>query len=183
MQSRRRSSHIFLVLAFFALVPLLLGQQECVPTGPDDGGGGGGGGGGGAIPASILDLEQDAYALVNQERAAYGLSALIMDESVRAVARAHSQDMANRGYFSHDTPEGVTSSQRLTNAGVAWRMMGENIAKNMGYADPAYVAVDGWMDSTGHRANILTGDFTHTGMGVAIDADGYTIFTQVFVTP
>lgn len=172
----RRFTETLLLLAFFALMPLLMGQQACLPDTVPDGGNGG-------TPANILALEQDAFELVNQERVANGLSPLVMDSAVRAVARAHSQDMANRKYFSHETPEGLHSWDRLINAGVSYTSMAENIAKNMGFSDPSGVAVDGWMNSEGHRANILTPGFTHTGMGVALDDEGYTIFTQVFVTP
>lgn len=129
----------------------------------------------------ILDLETEAFDLVNDEREGRGGDALIWDDDLTAVARAHSQDMVDRGFFSHTNPDGKALGERLQAAGIAYRMAGENIAWNQGYADPAGTAVDGWMNSSGHRDNILRTAFTHSGMGVAKTASDAYYFTQVFV--
>lgn len=129
----------------------------------------------------ILDLEEAAFDLINQERVAEGLDSLVMNEDVRAVARAHSRDMVARDFFDHYNPDGDSPFDRLHAAGITYTMAGENIAWN-NYPNPVTTAVDGWMDSPGHRANILTAGFTHTGMGVASDGDGGYYFTQLFVT-
>lgn len=128
----------------------------------------------------ILDLETDAFDLVNDERVAAGEDALIWDEMLTEVARAHSEDMVAHDYFSHTEPDGDTLTDRLADAHVSYVLAGENIAWNWNYPDPAQTAVDGWMDSLGHRENILREQFTHAGMGVAKAADDSYYFTQVF---
>jgi uncharacterized protein YkwD len=132
--------------------------------------------------AEILQLELDAFNLVNAERVAEGLAALTMDEDIRAVARAHSRDMVDREFFDHINPDGDGPGERLDDANIDFSVAGENLAFNLGFADPAATAVDGWMNSQGHRDNILTGGFTHTGMGVAKDSEGGLFFTQLFIT-
>lgn len=138
------------------------------------------------LNGGIAGLEQSALDSINAERAAEGLGALVMDETARQVARAHSEDMLARGFFSHTNLDGESPFDRLAAAGITYRAAAENIAKNSGYADPVGVAVGGWMDSPGHRSNILDGDgryaWTLTGMGVATDGREY-IFTQVFLMP
>ena len=135
------------------------------------------------VPQAILDMEMDTHVAINAERAAESLGALTMDEGLRAVARAHSQDMVDRDFFSHTNPDGDSVGARLADAGISYRMAGENIAWNMGFADPVTTAVDGWMNSPGHRANILRPEFTHTGIGVAVTAQNAYYFTQVFTDP
>ncbi len=130
--------------------------------------------------SAFNDLEMEAFDLVNDERIAEGLDALLMDEDVRTVARAHSQDMADRDFFAHNNPDGESPFDRLHNAGITFITAGENIAWNLNHPTPAATAVDGWMNSTGHRENILRESFEHTGMGVAQGADGGYYFTQVF---
>ena len=130
--------------------------------------------------AAVLSQEQRAHDLVNAQRTANSITALIMDEDLRQVARAHSEDMIARGFFDHDNPDGLDPFQRMTNAGINYNTAGENIAVNQFFNDPAGEAVNGWMNSTGHRANILRTTFTHAGMGVAITSDGRHYFTQVF---
>lgn len=129
----------------------------------------------------ILDMEQDAFDLVNQERVNEGLEPLLMDESVRTVGRAHSRDMAARDFFDHVNPDGDGPAERLHDAGISYTLMGENIAWS-NYPNPITTVVDAWMDSPGHQANILHAGFTHTGMGVAADGSGGYYFTQDFVT-
>ncbi|MFV9506489.1 MAG: CAP domain-containing protein, partial [Oscillochloridaceae bacterium umkhey_bin13] len=96
----------------------------------------------------------------------------------------HSQDMAQRGYFSHFSPEGRDPSDRVDATGYQWQMVGENIAS--GYRTPQEV-VAGWMDSPGHRANILRCEFTEIGIGYFERPDDpsrmRTYWTQVFATP
>jgi uncharacterized protein YkwD len=135
------------------------------------------------IPQAILDMEMDTHVAINAERAAGSCGALTMDEGLRTVARAHSQDMIDRSFFDHTNPDGDNVGGRLTEAGISYAMAGENIAWNMGYADPVAIAVDGWMNSPGHRANILRAEFTHTGIGIAVTTDNVYYFTQVFTDP
>jgi uncharacterized protein YkwD len=114
-------------------------------------------------------------ALVNQERAAAGCAPVAADAALAGVARAHSADMRDRGYFSHTTPEGLDPFDRARAAGVGYARA-ENIAR--GQADPAAV-MDAWMNSPGHRANVLDCSLTKLGIGVAEGAGG-PWWTQLF---
>ncbi len=130
--------------------------------------------------AETLAAEQKAFDMVNAQRTAAGLSALVMDETLRAVARAHSEDMVNRAYFDHVNPDGKDSFQRMDAAGLNYMSAGENIAWN-NTATPAETAVAGWLASPHHLANIMRAQFNHTGMGAATDGHGAYYFTQDFI--
>jgi uncharacterized protein YkwD/uncharacterized membrane protein required for colicin V production len=106
--------------------------------------------------------EQAMLDLVNQERTSRGLVALTMDEPLRDVARAHAADMFARGYFAHDTPEGVDPFDRMSAAGILFGIAGENLA----LAPTLDMAHNGLMNSPGHRANILRPEFRKVGIGV-----------------
>jgi uncharacterized protein YkwD/uncharacterized membrane protein required for colicin V production len=108
------------------------------------------------------DLEQRMLDLVNQERQAAGLSPLAADPELTEVARRHSADMFARGYFAHDTPEGLTPFDRMRAADVRFITAGENLA----LAPTITVAHTGLMNSPGHRANILRREFGRLGIGV-----------------
>jgi uncharacterized protein YkwD len=111
--------------------------------------------------------------LTNAERAKAGCAALHLDARLTAAAQDHSEDMANRSYFSHTTPEGKSPWDRAKAAGYA-DPSAENIA--MGYPTPAAV-VAGWMGSAGHRANIL--NCASHAVGVGYDPRGF-YWTQLF---
>ena len=108
------------------------------------------------------DLERQMLDLVNQERQAAGLSPLAPDPELTEVARRHSADMFARGYFAHDTPEGLTPFDRMRAANVRFAIAGENLA----LAPTIPVAHTGLMNSPGHRANILRPQFGRLGIGV-----------------
>jgi uncharacterized protein YkwD len=118
--------------------------------------------------------EAQVLALVNDERAAAGCGAVTADDGLAAVARAHSEDMRDRGFFGHVNPDGLDPFERADQAGVTARA--ENIAR--GQQDPAAV-MDAWMNSAGHRANILNCDLTRLGVGIA-RGDGGPWWTQLF---
>lgn len=160
----------------------LVGACSGGGTADSDPGGGGNNGGQAADPA-VLALEDLAFTLVNDERSALSVAALQHDDALRQVARAHSEDMVARSFFAHVNPDLEDPFDRLATVGISFAAAGENIAWNMGFADPAATAVDGWMNSAGHRANILNGNFVLTGMGVAVAPDGAAYFTQVFTRP
>ena len=124
---------------------------------------------------SVLDYEQQVVTLVNAERAKYGLAALTLDETLCGYARVKSQDMHDQGYFSHTSPTYGSPFDMMRAFGVSYRTAGENIA--MGYATPAAV-VEAWMNSEGHRANILSANYTTLGVGYVADG-GY--WTQWFI--
>lgn len=108
------------------------------------------------------DLEKQMLDLVNQERRAAGLNALEPDPELTEVARKHSADMFARGYFAHDTPEGLSPFDRMREANVRFITAGENLA----LAPTIPVAHTGLMNSPGHRANILRPQFGRVGIGV-----------------
>lgn len=107
-------------------------------------------------------VEQRVLSLTNKHRAENGLRTLVLDSELCRVAKAKADDMAAKGYFSHQSPTYGSPADMLKAFGISYRYMGENIAK--GYADASAV-IDGWMNSSGHRANILNQSFTRLGMG------------------
>lgn len=109
--------------------------------------------------------EGEMVSLMNLERTKRGLPALVFDPALREVGRRHSQDMLARGYFSHNTPEGLTPFDRMEQAGITYEFAGENLA----LAPTVEIAMNGLMNSPGHRANILSPDFRRIGVG-SIDA-------------
>jgi uncharacterized protein YkwD len=96
------------------------------------------------------------------------------------VALQHSRYQAGAGKIDHSGPRGEGVDTRLKDARISWRACGENLAYSLGHSEPAQIMVDGWMDSPGHRANILNGNFTHGGLGIAKDKEGAYYGTQVF---
>lgn len=127
--------------------------------------------------------EQSSYAekvlsLVNAERAKQGLSALTLDQNLSAVAYAHSKDMAQRNFFSHTNPDGQSPFDRMKANGISYKTAAENIA--VGQSSPEQV-VSSWMNSEGHRKNILNGNFNKMGIGLYETQSGYRYYwTQCF---
>lgn len=147
---------------------------------------------------NIAELEMQIHSLINAERKKQGLSPLIWDAQLGIVARKHSEDMAQRNYFDHTTPEGYGPMDRCRQAGLAPRGCAENIfqctlAKADWYKngvlefteyytqdDIAALVVNGWMNSPGHRQNILTAFWASEGIGVGISSDGKVYITEDF---
>lgn len=120
-------------------------------------------GGGSPAPGPSAPEAQAFVASMNQHRVSLGLSPLTWDPGVAAVATAHSQDMVDRGFFSHTNPDGETPWDRMAAAGVTYTAAGENIA----YGYPTGSAVlAAWLGSPGHKANIENPNFTHHGVGL-----------------
>lgn len=122
-----------------------------------------------------FSVEQEVINLVNVERAKAGLPALKYDWELARVAKHKSQDMSNRGYFSHTSPTYGSPFTMMKNYGINYKSAGENIAKGQRSAQQV---VNDWMNSPGHRANILNKDFTHIGVGYV--SDGH-YWTQMFI--
>jgi uncharacterized protein YkwD len=121
-------------------------------------------------------LAQQVLALVNQERQNVGAPPLQLDAEAERAAKVHSEDMLGRNFFDHISPEGWDPSARLQMTGASgYSGFGENIA--LGQQTPAAV-MTAWMNSPGHRANILNPTFTHLGVGIASGPR----WTQVFLT-
>jgi uncharacterized protein YkwD len=119
-------------------------------------------------------LEHTVLCLVNRERTSRGFKSLRSDHRLATAARRHSRNMAFRKFFDHNSPGGATLLDRVKRAGYRGDSrglyVGENIAWGSGsYATPIEI-VDGWMRSSGHRANILRREFTEIGVGVALGA-------------
>jgi len=154
-----------------------------------------------ASAENVLWLERRTFDLVNEERASHGLGALSWNEEVAEVARGHSEDMAVNGFFSHTGSDGSNTSARLRAGDVwYWNSSAENLFMSSGvsyyvtnvlgmvrkteystFEQLAQNATQGWMNSTGHRENILNAGLDEAGMGVYVFNDSY-YFTQDFIT-
>ncbi|WJV44979.1 CAP domain-containing protein [Streptomyces flavofungini] len=128
-------------------------------------------------PQGLARTAADVLARTNAHRAAAGLRPLAPDPRLTAAAQAHSADMIARDFYSHTAPDGSEPWHRAAAAGSAHRTVGENIA--CGQRSAAEV-VEGWMNSPGHRANILKPAFTHLGVGFAGGGSAGTYWTQLF---
>ena len=124
---------------------------------------------------SASGYAQQVLDLVNRERAANGLPNLTLDDTLSRYAAVKSQDMHDNGYFSHTSPTYGSPFDMMKSFGISYTYAGENIA--MGYSTPEAV-VTAWMNSAGHRANILSTNFTAMGIGYVADG-GY--WTQWFI--
>ena len=127
-------------------------------------------------------VERRAFEQTNVARAENGLAPLTWDGELCRMAREHSEQMAKLGYFSHETPDGLQLKERAHENGILhFRVIGENIAYNKGYDDPGGFAVERWLTSSGHRANMLYVGFQASAIGSYVSADGSTYLTQVFI--
>ena len=136
-----------------------------------------------APPAAATKLsggESDLLNRLQQQRAQAGLGALSYDATLAQVARARSQDMAARGYFSHTSPEGATAGSLVQASGGRYAFVGEILARNNYSADrAAAVAMDGFMNSPSHRANVLYPAYNRVGVSESVAADGVRYFAVV----
>ncbi len=126
---------------------------------------------------SVNSMEKQVASLTNSERNAAGLGTLTLDSQLSKLARMKAEDMAKKGYFSHTSPTYGSAFDMMKKYGVSYRTAGENIAK--GQKTPESV-MNGWMNSSGHRANILSSAYTHIGVGYAKDSKGNTYWVQIF---
>lgn len=129
----------------------------------------------------IEALEQQCLDEVNRVRRRNGLQRLVLLEELLPVAREYSRRMAEQNFFSHNDPEGRSVRERVEEAEIKWRMVGENLAYSNGYVNPVAASLHGWMGSPGHRANILEPNFSLTAIGVWIREDGTVYFTEIFL--
>lgn len=133
-------------------------------------------------PVTVFDLERNAFVLLNYQRAIQGLNQLEWNEEMAKVARVHSEDMANKKFFSHTGSDGSMVSNRADALGInKWQAIGENIAYNRGFENPVEFAVERWMQSPSHKQNLLSGQWKESGVGIAVTNDGTYYFTQVFI--
>lgn len=120
-------------------------------------------------------VEQEVVRLVNVERAKAGLSPLTSDWELARVAKYKSQDMHDKNYFSHTSPTYGSPFNMMKNFGISYKSAGENIAKGQ---KTAAQVVNAWMNSSGHRANIMSTSYTHIGVGYVVDGH---YWTQMFI--
>ncbi len=135
-----------------------------------------------AAASPFATLEGDLFRAVNTTRVSRHLVGLRRDPGLDRVARAHSRDMARRGYFSHTTPEGLNPVDRLSRGGVTgFALAAENVGMT-DRPDPNREIHDGWLASPVHRKNLLAPAFNVTGIGVAAAADGTLYYTQLYTS-
>lgn len=130
--------------------------------------------------AAIGDYEQQVVDQVNKERAAAGLSALKVNTKLASVAEKKAEDLRDNNYFSHTSPTYGSPFDMMKQFGITYTAAGENIAK--GQKTPSAV-MNGWMNSEGHRANILNSSYTEIGVGYVTDSNGNTYWVQMFIRP
>lgn len=128
--------------------------------------------------STYLSMEEEVVKLVNQERAKNGLQPLKADWELARVARYKSEDMRDRGYFNHTSPVYGSPHQMIRNFGISYRASGENIAAGQTSAQAVFNA---WMNSSGHRQNILSSNYTHIGVGYAKGGSYGHYWTQMFI--
>lgn len=130
--------------------------------------------------STVKAIEKEVVRLTNIERQKYGLSPLKHNWQLSRVARYKSEDMKNRGYFSHTSPTYGSPFKMMSDFRIKYSAAGENIAMGQRTAQDV---VRGWMNSSGHRANILNKNFTEIGVGYAKNSSGRTYWTQMFIRP
>lgn len=136
-----------------------------------------------AQQAQPNEIEQRAFDQTNLVRVQNGLPPLIWDADLCRMARIHSENMSRNGYFSHVTPDGKRLPDRARAAGILkFSVLGENIGLSQGFDDPGAFVVQQWMQSTKHRANILSSEFRAMAIGSFVAPDGSIYLTQNFIT-
>lgn len=147
---------------------------------PSGGGGtssGGGASSGNTNTSTLTKDELEVFNLINEQRTKNGLSALKIDSEVQRVAKIKAQDMVDNNYFSHNSPIYGSPFDMLKSFKISYKTAGENIAGNSSNS----AAVSAWMNSSGHKANILNGNFNYTGIGVVTGSKYGKIYVQMFI--
>jgi uncharacterized protein YkwD len=132
-------------------------------------------------PTDLNRLERQVYQSVNQERRSRNLPDLLWSDPVAKEARRHAAHIAAERFFAHEDPLRGDIDLRLDKSGIAWLRCGENLYEG-NYSDPVGDAVKSWLDSSGHRQNMMDTMFNETGVGVAQRADGWIVIVQEFIT-
>ncbi len=126
---------------------------------------------------TLTNDEKEVFNLINAERTKQGLAALKVDSEVQRVARIKAQDMVDNNYFSHNSPTYGSPFDMLKSFKISYKTAGENIAGNSSNS----AAVKAWMNSSGHKANILNSSFNYTGIGVVSSNKYGKMYVQIFV--
>jgi len=127
--------------------------------------------------STLSNDEQEVFNLINKQRTQNGLPALIIDDEVQNVARIKAKDMVDNNYFSHTSPTYGSPFDMLKSFGVSYKSAGENIAGNSTNSG----AVNAWMNSAGHKANILSNSYNYTGIGVVSSPKYGKMYVQMFI--
>lgn len=127
--------------------------------------------------ASLSADEKEVFDLINKQRTNNGLKALKIDSEVQRVARIKAQDMVDNNYFAHESPTYGTPFNMLKSFKISYKTAGENIAGNSSNSG----AVTAWMNSSGHKANILNGNYNYTGIGVVSSSKYGKVYVQMFI--
>ena len=135
----------------------------------------------GRLIREIESLERQCLDEVNRVRHARRLAPLDFYADLLPVARQYSRRMAEEHFFSHDDPQGHTVRERVSDADIKWRIVGENLSYSHGYVNPVAASIHGWMESPGHRRNLLDSDYSLTAIGAWIGTDGTVYFTEIFL--
>jgi uncharacterized protein YkwD len=136
-----------------------------------------------SAPVEPNEIERRAFEQTNAARIQNGLPPFTWDSDVCRMARIHSEKMSRQGFLSHVTLDGLGLRDRIRAVGIEkFIVLGENIAYNQGYDDPGAFAVERWMLSFKHRANILSPEFRAMAIGSFVAPDGSVYLTQTFIT-
>lgn len=130
------------------------------------------------IPVQDTSTEQEILKLVNAERSKAGVEPLTLNWELSRVAKFKSEDMRDNNYFSHTSPTYGSPFNMIKNFGISYSAAGENIAAGQKTADEVMKA---WMNSSGHKANILSANYTQLGVGKATGGSYGTYWTQMFI--
>lgn len=154
-------------------------KEYVKPIYPSSSGGGSSSGGSGSTTTTtnLTADELEVFNLINAQRTKNGLSALKIDSEVQNVARIKAKDMVDNNYFSHTSPIYGSPFDMLKSFKVSYKTAGENIAGNSSNS----AAVNAWMNSSGHKANILNSSFNYTGIGVVTGSKYGKIYVQMFI--
>jgi len=129
---------------------------------------------------TIAEMETAVRQRINEIRQQNNLNPLAENERLAQVARNYSRRMAQENFFSHTGPDGDTPAQRVRSAGITYSVVGENLFTSTNAPQPMPLAIQGWMNSPGHRENILRPDYRETGIGIWRNGNTY-YFTQLFM--
>jgi uncharacterized protein YkwD len=151
------------------LEPLVGGKKGTVPKSA-------------AQSQSLAQMEEAIRQRINQQRQKQGLQPLKANDTLRKIARNYSRRMRQEKFFSHYDAKGKSVSDRVLAAGIRYSAVGENLFKSYNLPNVIEGSVRGWMNSKGHRENILRRQYTETGVGIWKDGSTYHI-TQIFLKP
>ena len=177
------------VVALVVCVAVCSGVQECPAPEQGDGAGtvgeeeraGESSGESEDLSAQVRRLELEIFVEANERRAGCGVERLLFDAELRAVARAHCEDMAARGYLGEVDPDGVGLADRLVAAGITCPVIGENIVQVEAGEGVVAGVVDAWMGDPGSRENLLDEGFARGGVGgAALGEEGF-VFAEIFI--